>query len=568
MADFSEYPPNMAPQDALVVRAEAEPDHAVVPYSAEDLARPFYGPANPFRPDGGDLSNGALATQKRKNMLSGTATETYLSEYAFRAKHRAVERRGGPAREALSGDDVKAQNARLRASREDKGSASVADGDGAYVGPWARFKRKAIYDEYDAADASPDGSEEEEEEEQVDGDDDDDVVESGTVIPKPASAPVARSGQEPAGGGDGHESTEFLGSEQYDYQGRTYMHVPQDLDVDLRKEVGSITNYIPRKLVHTWRSPSAAALSTSGKNQGQAAVTALRLFPASGHLLLSGSADNTVRIWDVYHGRELLRACTGHARAITDLSFNRDGTRFVSGGHDRWMKVWDTETGQCLSRYRTGKTPHCLVFNPSVDGAHEFLSGMSNNKILQWDTRAGGTDQGGEPVQDYDHHLAAINTITFVDEARRFMTTSDDKSLRVWDYNIPVPISYTSEPWMYPLTRAAAHPSHKYVAYQSSDNQVLVYGARDKYRQNRKKAFKGHNNAGTAIGLDISADGQFLATGDTSGFVCFFDWKTCRMYEKLKADAAGGAITEVLWHPQETSKVVTAGTQGDIKLWD
>lgn len=49
---------------------------------------------------------------------------------------------------------------------------------------------------------------------------------------------------------------------------------------------------------------------------------------------------------------------------------------------------------------------------------------------------------------------------------------------------------------------------------------MLVYGA-EKFRQNRKKSFRGHNNAGTAIDLAFSPDGQFLASGDSAGFVAF-----------------------------------------------
>ncbi|KAJ3529847.1 hypothetical protein NM208_g9578 [Fusarium decemcellulare] len=529
MADFGEYPPNMAPQDALIVREQAEPDHAVVPYSAEDLSRPKAGPANPFKDEANAL--------KRKNILTGQAEETFLSEHTFRSKHRAIERRGGPEREYQSGAEQKAEAARIRSSRESKGSATIAEGPGSYVGPWARYKRPEYEivgeDEELASDEEYEIVEEEEE-----------VVESGTVVKAPEKALERRKEAEEMG----DETTTFHGSAEYDYQGRTYMHVPQDLDIDLRKDFGSITNYIPKKQVHAWKNHSKA-------------VTALRFFPGSGHLLLSASADTTVKIFDVYHERELLRTFSGHSKALSDICFNASGTQFLSSSYDRMIKLWDTEKGVCVSKFTTGKTPHVIKFNPDPEHANEFLAGMSDKKIVQFDIRT-----PNEIVQEYDHHLAAINTITFVDENRRFMTTSDDKSLRAWDYNIPVPIKYIAEPDMYPMTRAAPHPSGKYVAYQSSDNQILVYGANDKFRQNRKKSYRGHNNAGLGVDLDCSPDGQFLASGDSGGYVCFWDWKTCKMYHKLKA--GNQAITCVKWHPQETSKVVTAGMDGEIRYWD
>ena len=424
MADLTEYPPNLTPRDALVVRAEAnaEPQHAVVPYSAEDLARPAMGPANPFRPADGTVVG---AKRKASGVLTGTATEIHISEYTFRAKHRAVEARegGGPGR---TGREIKEASAAVRRAREAKGSATVVEGEGSYVGPWARFGARggAREDDYEVVEGEL-GSDDEYEVVYEDEDDEEEagggaeVVASGTEVAAPAAALARRKEAEELGA----ETTTFHGSEERDYQGRTYMHVPQDLDVDLRKEVGSITNYIPRKLVHAWKSPSGKA------------VTSLRLFPRSGHLVLGGYADNTVRLWDFYHDRELLRSFSGHLKAITDLAFDRDGRRFVSGSHDRTMKVWDTESGRCLARFSNGKTPHCLVFNPTPEHAHTFLAGMSDANILCFDTRA-----GNEPVQEYNHHLAAINTITFVEDGGTFMTTSDDKSIRCWNWDVPVRI--------------------------------------------------------------------------------------------------------------------------------
>ena len=57
-----------------------------------------------------------------------------------------------------------------------------------------------------------------------------------------------------------------------------------------------------------------------------------------------------------------------------------------------------------------------------------YIVSLGSFLPLQWDTRS------GEIVQEYDRHLGAVNSITFVDQNRRFVTTSDDKSLRVWEW--------------------------------------------------------------------------------------------------------------------------------------
>jgi pre-mRNA-processing factor 17 len=49
---------------------------------------------------------------------------------------------------------------------------------------------------------------------------------------------------------------------------------------------------------------------------------------------------------------------------------------------------------------------------------------------------------------------------------------------------------------MYSMVRSAPHPSGKYVAFQSADNKITVYASTDRFRQNRKKEFHGHNTAG------------------------------------------------------------------------
>jgi len=511
----------------------------------EDLSRPAQGPSNPFKTAEGN----AL---KRKNVLTGYAQEAVISDATFTNQHRTFQSRGYAqepnangtivgdlvAAERYGGRDVvQEKTSRERRKRQKKGDSSIVEGDERYLGPWARFQDDVQYEDEAAMGDEELASDEEYVEE--------------AIVPANMGAvnKAVTNYQEDL---TNQETTEFHGSALVDYQGRTFMHAPRDIDVDLYKEVGRQPNYIPEKHIHTWK-------------HGSKPINAIRFFPSTSHLLLSASADSKVKIFDVYRERELLRTYNGHTKSVSDICFNPSGTHFLSASYDRSVKLWDTETGQCkwdghTTRFQVGAIPHVIKFNPSAP--HEFLVGMSDKRIVQYDTRT------GEMAQEYDHHLGAINTITFVDEDRRFITTSDDKSLRAWELNLNVPIKFVAEPYMFPLVSAAPHPSGKSVAFNSGDNQIVVYASTDRFRQNRKKCFRGHNVSGYAVDVDISPDGQFLASGDTAGFVCFWDWKTCKMYQKFQAGGQGKqAVTCVQWDRQASSRVATAGLEGVIKLW-
>ncbi len=99
------------------------------------------------------------------------------------------------------------------------------------------------------------------------------------------------------------------------------------------------------------------------------------------------------------------------------------------------------------------------------------MAGCSDKKIYQFDIDTGDTVQVGggsglgtlrerpsteakldvwdeadccpHPLplcQEYNYHLGAVNTVTFIEGGHRFVTTSDDKSIRMWEFGIPVQV--------------------------------------------------------------------------------------------------------------------------------
>jgi pre-mRNA-processing factor 17 len=246
-----------------------------IPYN--EMMLPLAGPKNPF---------GERNRLLNQNALAGHVEEQSMSEHAFRAQHLTHSILGysanpsmDPNARAVLGSlesaqangfatidtmrPMKSHKQELKRKRKQKGDLEVVDGDGAYVGPWATWQGDDLeHDVMEDTEAAAEGEEEEEEEEEE-------------------AAPVRKSKQKRIG--PGNEHSVLHAKSMTDYQGRTYMHPPYAEAPNLQSEQGTQDTFIPKVCVHTW----------TGHTQG---VSVIRLFPDTGHLLLSGSMDTKIKV--------------------------------------------------------------------------------------------------------------------------------------------------------------------------------------------------------------------------------------------------------------------------------
>nr|CAI5841974.1 unnamed protein product [Callosobruchus analis] len=495
----------------------------------DELFAPMVGPANPFK------------TQQQtmeRNILSGYIEPAHVSEFQFENQRRTFASYGyaldpsvsengetgvvGSTEEGKNPDAIKTVFEHSKTRPLDKRKRKKNDNPGdieGFLGPWGGF-----VDEQKIAKPT--------EEEQAELDE---------LVSK-KSKRGKQTEDKPV-----EEKSILHIKDAVDYQGRSFLHPPQDVGVNLKSDTPPDKCFLPKSHIHTW----------SGHSKG---VAAIRWFPKTAHLFLSASMDCRIKLWEVYNERRCIRTYYGHRQAVRDINFNNSGKQFLSAGYDRYIKLWDTETGQVISRFTSRKIPYCVKFNPEKTKQHLFVAGTSDKKIICWDTRS------GDIVQEYDRHLGAVNSITFVDENRRFVTTSDDKSLRVWEWDIPVDMKYIADPTMHSMPAVTLSPNAKWLACQSMDNKIVIFSAMNRFKINRKKTFTGHMVAGYACTLDYSPDMSYLVSGDADGKCYIWDWKTTKLYKKWKAH--DNVCISVLWHPHEPSKLITAGWDGVIKYWD
>ncbi|XP_063975726.1 pre-mRNA-processing factor 17 [Diachasmimorpha longicaudata] len=496
----------------------------------EELFAPDVGPENPFR---------TQQQRATKNMLSGFVEKAHISEFQFENQRRTFQSYGyaldptvdgtseegktligaTEAAEGSGGKTVFETTALREADKRKRRRNNNPDDIEGFLGPWGGYV----------------------DEQRVSKPTDEEASELEEILAK-RNKRGKQVEEKPL-----EEKTVLHIKDPVDYQGRSFLHPPQDVGVNLRSESPPERCFLPKSQIHTWE----------GHTKG---ISQIKWFPKSAHLLLSCSMDCRVKLWEVYKERRCVRTYYGHRQAVRDISFDNDGKRFLSAGYDRYVKLWDTETGACISRFTSRKIPYCVKFNPDSNKQHLFVAGTSDKKIICWDTRS------GEITQEYDRHLGAVNSITFVDENRRFVTTSDDKSLRVWEWDIPVDMKYIADPTMHSMPAVTPSPNQKWLACQSMDNKIVIFSALNRFKMNRKKTFTGHMVAGYACGLDFSPDMSYLVSGDADGKAYCWDWKTTKLYKKWKAH--DGVCISVLWHPHEPSRLATAGWDGKIKYWD
>ena len=126
--------------------------------------------------------------------------------------------------------------------------------------------------------------------------------------------------------------------------------------------------------VTVWNVDTGAYLHTLGHRR-------VHCLDMHGTILVSGSLDTTLQMWDLQEGI-CLRTLTGHTSWVLYVQF--DGRVVVSGSTARRIKIWNAETGVCL---RTLGYHYHIEFL-KLNGVN-VVAGYGNGFIKVWEVDTG-----------------------------------------------------------------------------------------------------------------------------------------------------------------------------------
>ncbi len=296
----------------------------------------------------------------------------------------------------------------------------------------------------------------------------------------------------------------------------------------------------------------------------QGPVRAVAVNPDGSRVITCGQ-DKTVRLWDADTGKERLRYA-GHTDAVTSLALTPNGRYLLTGSLDRTVRIWEVETGQEL-----GIIPEQKAAATAVIATHDgrgAVVGYADGELKHWELSNLEITPWNSPrapvppvaVKKLDGNVGAIRAVVFDPDRDQFLSIAGNGAIRAWDANLGKKVRKSVDDdsaveWtaFSPTARLAFRyePGSRQLEALHTDGSFFF----GRYRFGRLQARL----------LAVTPDGRRAIMGDQQGTLAVYQSGDAAVVHTLEADSRTlGALATSL-----DGRWALAGTaKGEFILWD
>lgn len=292
-----------------------------------------------------------------------------------------------------------------------------------------------------------------------------------------------------------------------------------------------------------------------GTLSGHIAAVFSVAFAPDGHHLVSGSADKTLRFWDVSTGA-LSRAVHYHIDSVRNIATSRHSNVIASAGADQTIRLWS------LTDPLSKVTPTTILVKSAVlsvafspDG-HFLAYGSDDNVLRIYDLKAGGL------VDTLLVHDGVVSSVAFSPDGEYLASASHDMTIHVWKLERGLSWSVHSRDVL-TKHRGAVHavafsPDSKYLASGSADKDVIVWNL----QAMSSRIFTGHK--GFVWSVAYSPSGYRLASASADRTIAIWDVTTNQRLQILNGH--NDAIYSVSFS-SNGARIVSGSGDKTVRLW-
>ncbi len=285
-------------------------------------------------------------------------------------------------------------------------------------------------------------------------------------------------------------------------------------------------------------------------------------FSPNGRTLVSGSMDNTIRLWNPDTGAHT-NTLIEHTEGVTSVAYSVNGNVLASVGWDHTIRYWNPHTGHLITsnnRHENALIDVALTSVVAVDPNGEsywFATGGLDNDVWLW--------HGSGIIPDLTKHALPghtndVSSVDFSAGEAILASGSYDNTVRLWNANeqkhISTLIGHTDF-----VTSVAFSPDGQILASGSRDNTVRLW---DIENYVTIAILDGHSD--WVLAVAFSPDGQTLASGGNDRTIRLWDVATHKTTDTLRGHTDG--ITTVAFSPDRKTLASAGGRDNSVYVWD
>ncbi|MGH2412165.1 MAG: eIF2A-related protein, partial [Microcystaceae cyanobacterium] len=286
-------------------------------------------------------------------------------------------------------------------------------------------------------------------------------------------------------------------------------------------------------------------------------------------LIISGSSDKTIRLWDI-QGNPIGQPLQGHEDRVNTVAFSPDGQLIISGSWDRTVRLWNLQ-GQPIGQPFQGHEDYVLAVAFSPDGKF-IVSGSSDKTIRLWDSQ-------GNPIgQPLRGHTRSVRSVAFSADGQRIISGGGDKTIRLWDMQSNTVGQYFQGQRI-SVWSVAFHPNGRMIVSGNSDGTLQL---RNLQGEPIVQAFSGHTGDVNTVAFSpipptsrspldpplergAGDEGGIIVSGSSDRTVRLWDLQGNPIGQPFRGHESD--VTSVAFSPN--GQIIASGSwDKTVRLWD